>query len=458
MKQKIEILRTTSALLGLLAVTILHSEQIQADTINQGLQKQIPKIVDYLNEHQLKTVGVLKFRVKKPGQKTTSSAGPLNSLLADRLEVGLILANPFDEDRQLNIIKDASAKAAKIDNANHLTEAGRDAFFGPKFKLAWGNKSEVADAFLTGLVQIHDDNQHASVGILCFNKNEGELERACEVFEVELDAEALGGIGESFLLRGAFDGGSTQLAFKDHQKQKQHQVLKAAAKVKTQQVKFPLDDSAAPVKLEIFYDGHPVAVQMKDGQAFVTEPEEGQQVEMAIVRNNSAKGRLAIVLKVNGENTLYRQVIRNIDCNKWVLTSDNKRTVVKGYQMKNNKAEKFKVLSEAESAKRAMDYGRQVGQIQMTVFQELSMPKPKPSTLNEDDQDLIAMMRGVHPESQPKNLGAIKAQIRLAGLKEPKTRGGLIVHGEKTDNKVQTVKFNADPTPVMSVTITYYKP
>lgn len=458
MKRKIDLIRTTSVLLAMVAATIFFSEQTQAETLNRGLQKQLPKIIEYLNDHQFKTVGVLKFRVSKPGQKTTSSAGPLNSHLADRLEVGLILANPFDKERQLNIIKDASAKAAKIDKANHLSEAGRKAFFGPKFKLAWGNNSEVADAFLTGVVQIHDDNQHATVGILCFNKNGGNLERACDVFEVELDAEALGGIGESFLLRGAFDGGSTQLAFKDHQKQKQQQVLKAAAKVKTQQVKFPLDDPAAPAKLEIFYDGHPVAVQMREGQAFVTEPEEGQKVEMALVRNNSAKGRLAIVLKVNGENTLYRQVVRNIDCNKWVLTPDSTRTVVKGYQLKNNKAEKFKVLSAAESARRAMDYGRQVGQIQMTVFQELSKPKPTPTILNEDDQDLIAMLRGVHPTGQPKNLGALKSQIRLAGRKEPKTRGGLIVQGEQTVNKVQTVKFNADPTPVMSVTITYYKP
>lgn len=457
MKRKIDLIRTTLALLGILTVTALLSEKTQADTIHQGLQKKIPEIIDYLNKHQLKTVGVLKFRVKKPGQKTTSSAGPLNSLLADRLEVGLILANPFDEDRQLNIIKDASAKAATIDNANHLNEAGRKAFFGPKFKLAWGNKSEPADAFLTGVVQVHDDNQSATVGILCFNKNKEQLERACDVFDVELDAEALGGIGESFLLRGAFDGGSTQLTFKDHQKKKQQQVLKAAARVKKQQVQFPLFDSNAPVKLEILYDGRPVSVEMRDGQAFVAEPRTGQKVELALVRNRSAKGRFGIVLKVNGENTLYRQTVRDIDCTKWILSPDHRRTVVRGYQMQNNKAEKFTVLSQAESAKRAMDYGRQVGQIQLTVFQELKGTKPKPSVLDEDEQDLIAMLRGVHPSDQPKNLGALKHQIRLAGRKGSQTRG-LIVQGDQTANKVRTVKFKADPTPVMSATITYYKP
>ncbi|HCO25109.1 MAG: hypothetical protein CME31_01790 [Gimesia sp.] len=454
---KNDIIRTISLLLLVLTAIVLFSEQTQADTLNQGMQKQIPKIIDYLNEHEFKTVGVLKFRVKKPGQKTTSSAGPLNSHLADRLEVGLILANPFDEARQLNIIKDASATAAKIDKANHLSEAGRKAFFGPRFKLAWGNKSEVADAFLTGVVQMHDDNQRATIGILCFNRNGGGLEKACEVFDVNLDAETLGELGESFLLRGAFDGGSTQLAFKDHQKQKQQQILKAAARVKTQQVKFPLDDSAAPIKLEILYDGHPVAVELRDGQAFVAEPQTGQKVELALNRNHSTQGRLGAVLKVNGENTLYRQVVRDIDCAKWILSPDHKRTVVKGYQLQGNKAEKFTVLSKSDSAKRAMDYGREVGQIQLTVFQELKGAKPVPTILNEEDQDLIAMLRGVHPSGQPKNLGALKHQIRLAGRKEAQTRG-LIVQGKKSANKVQTVIFNADPTPVMSVTITYFKP
>ena len=78
----------------------------KAEDIGEQLQNHAPKIVEFLNAQNIKTVGVLKFRVKKPGKKTSDRVGPLNSLLADRLEVGLILANPFDEAKQLNIIKD----------------------------------------------------------------------------------------------------------------------------------------------------------------------------------------------------------------------------------------------------------------------------------------------------------------------------------------------------------------
>ena len=91
------------------------------------------------------------------------------------------------------------------------------------------------------------------------------------------------------------------------------------------------------------------------------------------------------------------------------------------------------------------------------MFQELTGPGPKPSIPDDAEEDLIAMLRGVQPEKPAKNLSALKRQIRTAGRDDLQTRG-LIVQGEQTKNEVRTVKFEPDPTPVMSVTITYYKP
>ena len=166
---------------------------------------------------------------------------------------------------------------------------------------------------------------------------------------------------------------------------------------------------------------------------------------------------MGAVLKVNGENTLYRSTVRDLDAPKWILSPKHQRTVIRGYQISGkNELEKFKVLSDSESKVRKMNYGRNVGQIQLTVFREMSGPAPSDFILDEDEEDLIAMMRGVHPKQQPKNLGALKHQIRLAGKSGPQTRG-LIVEGDKDKNKVKVVKFKPDPTPLMSVTITYYK-
>lgn len=445
----------TAVILALLAFS---SGTVHADSVHRQIQKHVPNIVDYLRNKGIQTVGVLKFRVAKPGDKLTDSAGPVNSLLADRLEVGLILANSFDETKQIQVIKDASSQAAKVDGANHLTTEGRKIIFDSSYKLAWGDKTARADAFLTGIIQVHDNNRTASIGILCFDKNGSKLERACDVFEAELDASTLGELGESFILRGAFDGGDSELTFEDRQQQRQKRVVEQAKQVKAKTTAFPLSDSAAPMKLEVLFDGSRVDVETRNGRAFIPEPVTGQKVEFALVRGSRAQGRLGVLLKVNGENTLYRETNRDIDCSKWILSPEHKKTLVRGYQSADGKtAEKFTVLSRSESAKRAIDYGRNVGQIQLTVFQEITGPKPTPALLDEDEEDLIAMLRGVQPEKTPQNLSALKRQVRTIGLEGLRTRG-LIVQGEKTDNAIRVVTFEPDPTPIMSVTITYYKP
>lgn len=446
----------------LFALTIAGAANAQtgsssSQTITQGMQAAVPGIVKHLNDNNLKTVGVLKFRVKKPGQKTSDSVGPMNSLLADRLELGLVLGNPFDESQQLKIIEGASSHVAKIDGGDHLTDDGRTKIFSTQYPIAWGDEKASPDAFLTGVVAIHEDNLNATVGILCFTKDGDGLERVGEPFTAELDAASFSESGQSFMLRGVFDHGKVTKTFKEVQVKKQKAIKASVKTVKSGQSTWPLNDSTAPVNLQIMYDGVVMPVELRDGNAFVKEPRQGQKVELALIRNASAEGRLGAVLKVNGENSLYRSTVRDLDAPKWILSKKRQRTIVRGYQIPNkNELEKFKVLSDSESKVRKMNYGRNVGQIQLTVFQEMTGPSPSDFILDEDEEDLLAMMRGVHPRKQPKNLGALKHQIRLAGKSGPQTRG-LIVEGDKDKNKVKIVKFKPDPTPLMSVTITYYK-
>ena len=381
----------------------------------------------------------------------------MNSLLADRLELGMVLGNPFAEADQLKIIEGASSHVAKIDGGDHLTDEGRSKIFNAKYPIAWGDEKATPDAFLTGVVAIHEDNQNATVGILCFTKDGEGLERVGEPFTAELDAASFSESGQSFMLRGVFDHGKVTKTFKEVQVKKQKAIKASVKTVKSGQSTWPLNDSTAPVNLQIMYDGVVMPVELRDGNAFVQEPQQGQKVELALIRNAGVEGRLGAVLKVNGENSLYRSTVRDLDAPKWILSPKHQRTVVRGYQIAvKNELEKFKVLSDSESKVRKMNYGRNVGQIQLTVFREMTGPSPSDFILDEDEEDLIAMMRGVHPKKQPKNLGALKHQIRLAGKSGPQTRG-LIVEGDKDKNKVKVVKFKPDPTPLMSVTITYYK-
>lgn len=446
-----------AAVIGMLLIT----SDAKADTLGRQLQKHAPVVIKYLNDNNIKTVGVLKFRIQKPGEKLSDSVGPINSLLADRLEVGLILANPFDPERQLNIIRDASKQVSKIGGANHLNAAGRAAMFAPSYKLAWGEQSVQADAFLTGLVQV-DENQRAKIGILCFKRG-GKLERVCDVFEADLDAPTLGEMGESFALRGIFDDGKTQPAgapsdLPDGLSEQDTLVRTEVQKVNRQQSTFPLLDPSSPVQLQVTYDGRAVEIEVRGGKAFIPEPREGQEVKMTLIRNANVKGRIAIVLKVNGENTLYRQTIRDLDCSKWILSPEQTKVVVAGYQMADQKTiETFRVMSQSESAEKAIDYGRSVGQIQVTVFGETTQQRNStPEKVDDADEDLIAMMRGIQPGNAPGNLNALKNQIRRG--KSRVRKKGLIGQGKQKTNQVRTVDFKPNPTPIMAATVTYFTP
>lgn len=440
----------------------------QADTLSQELQKQIPQVIRFLNEHNHKTVGVLKFRVKKPGQKTSDSVGPINSLMADRLEVGLVLANPFEKEQQLNIVKNASQQVANIDGADHLSETSRVKCFGQPMELAWGDEAIEPDAFLTGILQYHADGETVSVAILCFDKTGKELANACDVFDATIDASTLSELGESYVRRSGVDAKMLQgftlslqefskLKRKQKQELKSKVVLKKAQTVRKQAAPFPTYDETAPLTLEALYDGVRVPIEIRNGRGFLPEPQEGQKVEFVLVRGRSAPDRLGVVLKVNGENTLYRQTESDFFCTKWLLGPQHKRVPIRGYQMRGGKTmEAFKVLSQEESQKRAMSYGHYVGQIQLTVFAELAQQDQQPELMDDDEEDMMAMMRGRHPEKKPKSALALKEQIR-SPLNVRLARRGLIVQGEKVKNEVRKSTFKPDPTPLMSVTLTYYQ-
>jgi hypothetical protein len=264
-----------------------------------------------------------------------------------------------------------------------------------------------------------------------------------------VDADTLIESGESFLLRGAFDQGQEQTTTPAA-------AVQTAARVREKEQDYPLADAVAPIELEVRYDGKKVPLEIKAGKARIAEPEEGQKVTFILRRRVNDKERYAVVLKVNGENTLYKQRLRDIDCRKWVLDPGDGTITILGFQKDGKTAEKFRVLSREESKAREVYYGTDLGIISMTVFREKKgkdKPMPVP-TLKEDDEaeDLVALSRGIFPPEQPRNLSALQSQLRAEATR------GLIAEGEETSSKVQRVKFKADPLPVMSATITYYKP
>ncbi len=418
--------------------------EARADTLDRELLAQAPRVLRYLRDHGHRGVGVLKFRVRKGDAAPSDSVGSLNLNLASRLEMALVLAN--DAKDPLGIARNASAVAAGIPGANHLSREGREALFTGRYPPAWGDADVVPDAFLTGVVAFSTDLRQVSVGVVAFDRKGGPLDKVVQ-FTATTDAPLLSEAGEGFVLsRGLFDGGRAELT---------QAAIGLAAKVNTGQAPNPVRDPAAPVALEIRYDGKPVPFEFKGGKARVPEPAEGQKVTFVLRRTaDDAAGRLAVVLSVNGENTLFKERLTPLQSQKWVLEPGAPPITVRGYQTAAGSAEAFRVLSGAQSAKDVIKYGPDSGTIGLDVFRERKSPPPAP-TLDDESEDLAALSRGTFPKDRPANLWALKSQLRVVPATGPR---GLIVQGQKVDAATKHVEFQADPTPVMSATITYFQP
>jgi hypothetical protein len=445
-----------AALVGLAAPT-------RAADLEGALLDRAKGLVKHCQQKGYKTVGVLKFQGLKEGNNPSDNLGTINTLLARRLEVALILAN--DPRNPVGVIDDASAVAAVTRGANHGTPEGRKPLFDAKYKLAWGDpKVRVSpDAFLTGLVGVSKDLKTLSVSFFIFDRTTNKLEPVPGIADAVVPnrAAALVELGESFTLRGAFDGGKVEPAAKgkneakakndppvDLPKDKDQAAVKSAADIRDQKAGLhPAEDPNAPVKLVVLYDGRPVKIEVRDGKAFVPEPSSGQTVEFKLIKDTTAR-RYGVVLKVNGENTLDKQRLPDARCRMWVLVNGDPPITVSGYQLGTERREKFRVLSAPESKAREVNYGADVGTITLTVFPEGSAPAPD---LAEDAAEKKAVAAAKLPAESSKSFDALKAK-----LLEDANRG-LIAEGAQVEGKVRVVKFTPAAAPVMTLTVIYYK-
>ena len=435
-----------SLILGIASLCFLLGSVKAADepvSLERTLVRAAPDVLKYCKEKGYKNVGVLKFMAIKDG-KLSDNLGTLNRSVARRLEMGMILAN--DVKAPIGIIEDASEVAAKIPGANHLTKEGRPKLFEAKYPLAWGTDKVEPDAFITGNIGISEDLKTIDITLIAFDRAKATLVPIGVALTALNDSRKLSEIGESFT-RGAFDEGKIET------KKQEQQIVAKAAQVKTQDAKNPANDPTSPVTLEIRYDGKLIPIEVREGKAFIQEAQEGQKVTF-LLKRNTEKGTLACVLKVNGENTLFRQKLPDQNCRKWLLFPEEKTGIeVIGFQKNDTTTEQFKVLSRADSKAREIDYGNDVGTITLSVFGE-QKGTPPAGDLTEETEKTKAVERAQLPEKKSNNFEALTAKMLEEGNRGP---GGLIAQGASVGKTINVVKFTADPTPLMSLTIVYYK-
>jgi hypothetical protein len=185
------------------------------------------------------------------------------------------------------------------------------------------------------------------------------------------------------------------------------------------------------------------------------------------------------VLKVNGENTLFKQKLPNIQCRKWILGKGDKQidreVPITGYQVDDNSEKTFRIAPPDESKALEALYGREVGLISMVVFREERNSDPPPKDLPPDVAPTLASVRGdteaendlaatfgkfnrPKPGDTPRSPEQAKSRLRgqVASLNPDLETQGVITDGAVGERKITTVPFKPSPTPVMSATITYY--
>jgi hypothetical protein len=170
-----------------------------------------------------------------------------------------------------------------------------------------------------------------------------------------------------------------------------------------------------------------------------------------VLRRDDSRETYGVVLKVNGENTLFRQREPDLYCTRWVLAPGAGPLVLRGYQVSEDTVEEFRVLPQVESKERVMHYGEDVGTISLTVFRDRGKEAP-PLLVTRAQSKEAAVAAARLPRRSAANLHALKAQL----LEE--ANRGLIEPGARTPGKVRRVKFNPDPTPVMTATVVSYRP
>jgi hypothetical protein len=417
------------------------------ESLERGLLREAPRLIKYFQQHGYKNVGVLKFLVAREGQKFTDNVGAFNELAARRLEMALILAN--DPVAPIGIIDNASDTAQKIAGASHLSKAGRLKLLSARYPLAWGKESVAPDAFVTGTIEISKDLRKLTLTLLCFDSQTnmlGQVPPPGRDLQVANAAGRLAEMNESYLLRGAFDDGKIDADAKNQEK-----AYHEAANVYQQKEKHPLQRADLPVTLEVLYDGRAPAYQYRGGRAYIPEARAGQRIEFGL-RRDASKERYGVVIKVNGENTLGQQRLPDAACQMWVLEPGRGNYLIRGFH-NGDKLRKFHVASQAQSRELEMNYGRDIGTITMTVFRERKIiARPK----RFDDPSELAVKKVAQLKERPQNFGALKAMLLEDANRD--IGRGLIIPGADIYSKLETVPFIADPTPMMTISIIYYRP
>jgi hypothetical protein len=442
-----------------LALLALSTSTIRAaDQLDEKFIEKAKSVLETVKKKGFTNVGVLKFLVRQGDGPERDNAGDLNLTLANKMQVALVLAN---NDPKFGIIDKPSEAVVreKLLLANHRTEEGRKAFFVRKYELAWSRDMVDASGFITGTATISADLTKLTVRFQVFDAT-GKIEDIEDDVAVDASPELIAQAGFSYALapakQKAIVTGDTTLS-RDVLRRDAVEQANKAAKPAADEPFAPL--ATSPVKWSVLYNGKPVTVTLNS----IPEPKSIDKVEFTLT--NPTTETYAVVLLVNGENTLYQERVAPQVCRKWVLPPDASLTI-RGFQTAPDTVVPFAVLPPDQTPPEAVWYGEHAGTFRMVVFHGKMSPvngdSPTVVGKNGDEGAALALSRtrgSTRPGGvKPQTLKALQADIR--GRMGTDGARGYVVKGNGSEKfETTSVEFVATPDiPVADVSLRYFTP
>lgn len=437
-----------------------------AEPLEAALKGKAPSVVAHLKKKGYGNVGVLKFLVRQGDGPARDDVGDLNRTLANKTQVALCLA--LKPDDTFGVLNDPSEVVVqeKMTRANHLTEDGRKAFFERKFGLVWsGDKVEPA-AFLTGLATLAPDLKRMTIKFQVFDKTGAVGDVPGEIAS-PADPEELAEAGYSFTLpiarqKALITGVPDAPPAPPVSKKEVVEEMARTADRKPDQPDAPFAPLAdCPIKWTVKYGAKKVDVKADR----IPEPAAGEAVSFDL--HNPGPGTFAVVLMVNGANTLFEERVAPIACKKWVLTP-NTTVTVRGFQTDANRVSPFRVLPPEEAEADVVRYGDPAGTFRMVVYHgKLSDGKPGGaagadlSARRDRDENVIGMVRGSTRAlaGQPQTLRDLQNELR-GRTKTASAGRGYVGKGATADaNETETVTFvPSSAVPISDISLRYFTP
>jgi hypothetical protein len=228
-----------------------------------------------------------------------------------------------------------------------------------------------------------------------------------------------------------------------------------------------------PVQVDVLYNGESEKV---DANPF-RPPAERDNVLLRIrgpfphekvtfrLTNHSKDETFAVVLKVNGKNSIYMEEQAPLECYKWVLEPQQSTTVPGFLKRNDKKAGEFEVLTEADSQREEVNYGFNAGTFSFTIFRAAKSEADRIMANKEKERDvtIATIARGTDQLTEriaPSTLAAFRGEMKKLTMKEEEAAGsrGMIVAGKDVDKEVRNVNFTPVPVAAIHATIRYYDP